>query len=330
MLKPALYSLIILALLWLALWLAAQRAERAAEAAAPARGDIITVNGSPMHVVVTGAPDGPDLVLIHGSNGHTRDMSFSLAAKLAPTYRIFMVDRPGLGYSAAIDPKGDSLRAQAAQISAAATAMGAKKPIVVGHSYGGSVALAWATYEPESLSALVLLAAASHPWDTPLDPLYRAGSNPLLGLVFLPLLPAVITEPYLEAALTNVFAPDPVPEGYFDYFGPKLSLRYTSMRATSLQRANLLNEINAMVPLYPQVNLPVEILHGTQDITVGLRIHAEPLLQDLPNAALTRAKGHGHMVQHSAEDQVVAAIGRAATRSGLRAAAEAAIVSENQ
>ena len=36
------------------------------------------------------------------------------------------------------------------------------------------------------------------------------------------------------------------------------------------------------------------------------------------------------MVQHSAEDQVVAAIGRAATRSGLRAAAEAAIVSENQ
>ena len=330
MLKLALYSLIVLALLWLALWVIAQRAERAAEAAVPARGDIIAVNGSPMHVVVTGAPDGPDLVLIHGSNGHTRDMSFSLAAKLAPTYRIFMVDRPGLGYSAAIDPKGDSLRAQAAQISAAARAMGAKNPIVVGHSYGGSVALAWATYEPESLSALVLLAAASHPWYTPLDPLYRAGSNPILSPVFLPLLPAVITEPYLEAALTNVFAPDPVPEGYFDYFGPKLSLRYTSMRATSLQRANLLNEINAMVPLYPKVNLPVEILHGTQDITVGLRIHAEPLLQDLPNAALTRAKGHGHMVQHSAEDQVVAAIGRAAMRSALRAAAEAAIVSENQ
>jgi pimeloyl-ACP methyl ester carboxylesterase len=92
------------------------------------------------------------------------------------------------------------------------------------------------------------------------------------------------------------------------------------MRATSLQRANLLNEIKAMVPLYPQMNLPVEILHGTHDITVGLPIHAEPLLQDLPNAALTRVKGHGHMIQHSAEDQVVAAIGRAATRSGLRAA----------
>jgi len=320
MLKLALYSLIVLALLWLALWVIAQRAERAAEAAVPARGDIIAVNGSPMHVVVTGAPDGPDLVLIHGSNGHTRDMSFSLAAKLAPTYRIFMVDRPGLGYSAAIDPKGDSLRAQAAQISAAARAMGAKNPIVVGHSYGGSVALAWATYEPESLSALVLLAAASHPWDTALDPLYRAGSNPLLGPIFLPLLPALISGPYLEAALTNVFAPDPVPAGYFDYFGPKLSLRYTSMRATSLQRANLLNEIIAMVPLYPEVNLPVEILHGTQDITVGLPIHAEPLLQDLPNAALTRIEGHGHMIQHSAENQVVAGIGRAAARSGLRAA----------
>lgn len=320
MLKLALYSLVVLALVWLALWLLAQRAERAAEAAAPPRGEIEIINGAAVHVVVTGAPDGPDLVLIHGSNGHTRDMSFSLAAKLAPHYRVFMVDRPGLGYSAALGPKGDSLRAQASQIAEAVKAMGAKSPIVLGHSYGGSVALAWAAYAPESLSALVLLATPSHPWTTPLDPLYRAGSNPLLGPLFLPLLPAVISESYIEATLTKVFAPDPVPEGYFDYFSPKLSLRHASMQATSHQRANLLTEIKEMVPLYPQITLPVEILHGTNDITVGLKIHAEPLLQDLPNATLTSAKGHGHMIQHSAETETLAAIHRAATRAGLRPA----------
>ena len=54
MLKPLVFSLFGLAFLWLALWLFAQRAERSAEAAAPARGQIITINGSPMHVVVTG------------------------------------------------------------------------------------------------------------------------------------------------------------------------------------------------------------------------------------------------------------------------------------
>ena len=320
MLKLALYIALALALLWLALWGLAQRTERAAKLAAPPRGKIFMVNGAPMHVVVTGRAGAPDLVLIHGSNGHTRDMSFSLAAKLAPHFRVFMVDRPGLGYSAALDPKGDSLRAQAAQIAAAAEAMGAKAPVVVGHSYGGSVALAWAAYAPKSLSALVLLATPSHPWTTPLDPLYRAGSNPFLGPLFLPLLPAVIPESYIEATLTKIFAPDPVPKGYFYYFGPKLSLRHASMRATSFQRANLLSEIKEMVPLYHNITLPVEILHGTHDITVGLTIHAEPLLQDLPNATLTQAEGHGHMVQHSAENETLAAIHRAATRAGLHPA----------
>ena len=317
MLKPLVFSLFGLAFLWLALWLFAQRAESRAEAAAPARGQIITVNGSPMHVVVTGPKGAPDLVLIHGSNGHTRDMSFALAAKLASDFRIFIIDRPGLGYSAAITPKGDSLRAQAKQIADTAAAMGAEKPIVMGHSYGGSVALAWATYMPERIAALVPVAAASHPWDTPLDPLYRIGSNPVLGPLVLPLLPALVSESYIERALGDIFAPDTVPDGYFDYFVPKLSLRYRSMRATSFQRANLLAEIKAMAPLYPALALPVESVHGTKDITVGLSIHAEKLVADVPHAVLTRAEGHGHMLQHSAQDMVVAAIHRAAARAGL-------------
>lgn len=318
MLKPLLFSVVGFACLWLTLWLLAQRAERAAEAAAPARGQIIKVKDSAMHVVVTGPEGAPDLVLIHGSNGHTRDMTFALARALAKDYRIYTIDRPGLGYSAAINPEGDSLRAQARQIADTAAAMGAKKPIVMGHSYGGSVALAWATYMPERIAALVPVAAASHPWQTALDPLYRAGSNPVLGPLFLPLLPALVSETYIERVLGQVFAPDRVPQGYFDYFVPKLSLRYRSMRATSFQRANLLDEITAMTPLYPALDLPVEIVHGSEDVTVGLAIHAEKLVADVPNAVLTRAEGHGHMIQHSAQDMVVAAIHRAAERAGLR------------
>ncbi|MCV2892310.1 alpha/beta fold hydrolase [Lentibacter sp. XHP0401] len=318
MLKITLYNLLALLLLWLLLWLLAQKAERAAEAAGPPRGQIIKVNGTDMHVVVTGREGAPDLVLIHGSNGHTRDMTFSLAGKLAADYRIYIIDRPGLGYSAAVSPKGDSLRAQAAQMADTAEAMGTQKPVVMGHSYGGSVALAWAVYMPERLAALVPVAAASHPWESALDPLYQAGSNPLLGPLFLPLLPAVISEARIESILQDVFTPDAVPEGYFDYFVPKLSLRYTSMRATSFQRANLLSEIKEMAPLYPQMRLPVEIVHGTDDITVGLSIHSEPLLNDIPDAVLTRAAGHGHMVQHSSESTVIAAIHRAAARAGLR------------
>ncbi len=319
--KLALYLLLALALLWLVLWLIALKETREAEREAFPRGEIIEVNGHAMHVVVTGAKKGaaPDLVLVHGSNGHTRDMTFRLAGLLAPRYRVYIIDRPGLGYSEATNPRGDTLTEQARQIADAAAAFGAEKPIVMGHSYGGSVALAWAVHMPERLSALVPVAAPSHSWDTPLDPLYKWGSSPL-GPLFLPLLPALVTEARMERILQGVFEPDSVPEGYFDWFVPKLSLRYASMRATSYQRAGLLSEIKALIPLYGQIDAPTEIVHGTEDTTVGLSIHSEPLARVVTGAALTPLKGHGHMIQHSATEDVAAAIDRAAERAGLHAA----------
>lgn len=314
--------LVALIALWaLTAWLAS-KAEARIEAAYPPEGTLIDVNGSQMHYVEAGlAPgQGPDLVLIHGSNGSTRDLTFKLAAMLAADYRVLIIDRPGLGYSAPINPTGDSITEQARQIADTAAALGAHTPIVLGHSYGGAVALAWAVHMPDRLSALVPAASPSHPWDTPLDTLYAAGSHPVVGPIMLPLLPALISEARLETAITEVFAPDSVPQGYFDHFGPQLSLRHNSMHATAHQRANLLSEIRALEPLYEQITVPVEILHGTKDITVGLGIHAKPLLADVATARLTPLEGRGHMILHSASDAVVAAIHRAAVRAGLRPA----------
>jgi pimeloyl-ACP methyl ester carboxylesterase len=73
-----------------------------------------------------------------------------------------------------------------------------------------------------------------------------------------------------------------------------------------------------MAPHYPQLPMPIEIVHGTADRTVGLHIHAEPLARDAPHAVLTRLPGVGHMPHHAAQDAVIAAIHRAAERAGLR------------
>lgn len=308
--------LVLLAALWGALALLAQRASAKLEAEYPPQGEIIEVEGAPMHIVVRGpeAGDAPDLVLIHGSNGSTRDMTEALARDLAGEFRVYVVDRPGLGYSAARNPKGDSITQQARLIAAAAEAMGADRPIVLGQSYGGAVALAWAVHMPERLSALVLLASPSHPWDTPLDPLYRAGAHPVAGRLLLPLLPAVVTDARMKATLKEVFAPDSVPQGYFEETAPRLSLRYSSMRATALQRRNLLGEIEALAPQYGALTLPIELLHGRQDTIVGLPIHSEPLACAVPSARLTRLEGHGHMIHYSAKADVYEAVRRAATR----------------
>jgi len=301
------------------LWMARAHEARAETEFAP-QGQLLSVNGTQVHAQVFGPQDGsvPDLVLLHGSGGNLRDMTLDLAPALASDYRVILLDRPGHGFTNRINTTGATLKEQAHLMAAAARQLGADKPIVLGHSFGGSVALAWAVYEPDSLSALIPLAAASHPWETGLSAFYRVTAHPVLAPVVNPILAAFVPDSRVERGVAGVFAPNTVPEGYLSHFGAALSLRRDSLRANALQRQNLLEQIKAMVPLYGQIAVPTEIVHGAADTTVGLTIHSEPLLKAIPDAVLTPLPGVGHMPQHAAQDEVIAAIHRAAARAGLR------------
>jgi pimeloyl-ACP methyl ester carboxylesterase len=68
-----------------------------------------------------------------------------------------------------------------------------------------------------------------------------------------------------------------------------------------------------MVPRYPGLPMPVEILHGTEDTTVPLAIHSEPLSTQIPNARLTTIPGAGHMPHHSHLPEILVALDRLAS-----------------
>ena len=297
------------------LWRAARHEVRA-EAAYPPYGEIIDVDGVHVHGVVMG--EGPDLVLIHGASGSTRDMTYSLAPRLAEQYRVIALDRPGFGYTQRIDATGASIVDQARLLVEAARQLGATRPIVMGQSYGGAVALAWAVHHPESLSALVPVAAASNPWTTPLDPFYQVTSSWFGSTFVVPLITAFVPDARVAQAVAAVFEPQSEPPGYGDYFGPGLTLRRVSMRANAAQRASIKGEIEVLHKRYGEIRVPTEMVHGTADTTVGLEIHSEKLVHQIPGAALTRLEGIGHMPHHVAQDEVIAAIDRAARRAGLR------------
>ncbi|MEM9552023.1 MAG: alpha/beta hydrolase [Pseudomonadota bacterium] len=296
-------------------WRASAR-EAATEAEFPPQGELVTVGDHQVHAVVMG--DGPDLVLIHGSNGNTRDMTLALAPKLAERYRVIVFDRPGLGYSDAVNPRGASIAEQAGVLADAAMQLGATRPIVMGQSYGGAVALAWAVHRPENIAALVPVASVSNPWESALDPLYRVTSSGWGSAIVVPLITAFVGEARVNRSIPPIFAPQTAPDDYAQSVGAALALRRGALRATALQRANFLSEIQTISPQYPSITVPTEIVHGDTDTTVPLHIHSEKLVAQIPDAVLTRLPGIGHMPHHVAADDVIAAIDRAAARAGLR------------
>ncbi|MEL7255970.1 MAG: alpha/beta hydrolase [Pseudomonadota bacterium] len=315
-LKIILITVLTLALFWgLVLWLAA-RNEARYEAAYPPEGQFLTVDGHRVHYVVMG--EGPDLVLLHGSSGLTRDMTYRLAPALADRFRVIVFDRPGLGYSDPITPNGTSISDQAAVLSAAARQLGAEKPLIAGHSYGGAVALAWAVNHPDNISGLVPLSAASHPWDTGLTPYYQVLSHPIAGRIVIPMITAFVGEGIIQDQLEAVFDPFPVPEGYAAHFGPEMTVRRGMLHANAQQRRNLLAEVIDLSPRYSEITVPVEILHGANDTAVGLGIHSAPLHNKIDGSVLNVLPGQGHMITHTASDEVIAAIDRVAERAGLR------------
>jgi pimeloyl-ACP methyl ester carboxylesterase len=288
-------------------WRASAR-EAAAETAFPPTGQFVAVDGKRLHFEIAG--QGPDLVLIHGASGSLRDLTFSLRDRLTDRFRVIAVDRPGLGHS---DPLEDtSLAAQARHIKAALAQLGVTEPVVLGQSYGGSVALAWAL--EGGPKALVLVGSPALPWPGKLDPWYRLTDTLPGRHLAIPLVSAFVPQSYVASVTASIFAPDPVPVGYEDHIGASLTLRRQTLRANTSQINALRAELVTMEPRYPSLTLPVELIHGTADTIVPLDIHSAPLSQLLPKATITVIPGAGHMPHHTHPDLVIAAILRAALR----------------
>ena len=290
--------------------------ELTAEAAFPPTGRIIDVQGIKVHAHIQGS--GPDLVLIHGASGNTRDFTFSLVNRLAQDYRVIAFDRPGLGWTESLGPDGVSPLLQARLLQGAADELGVTRPIVLGHSYGGAVAMAWGLTDTPDTAALVIVSGATMPWPGGLGPFYAVTGSRLGAATVIPAITAFASPDQAESVIAGIFAPDPAPAGYADYVGAGLTMRRSTLRDNAMQVSGLKPHVTRMAEEYPALDLPVELLHGTADTIVPAAIHAIPLSQRLPDANLVLVDGMAHMPHHTHPDEVAAAIDRAARRAGLR------------
>jgi pimeloyl-ACP methyl ester carboxylesterase len=116
----------------------------------------LDARGSRLRYLVAG--EGEPLVLVHGLGGAAANW-LALAPLLLPGRRLIVPELPGHGGSSPL-PAAPSLSPYADRLGLLLEHEAATPAAVVGHSLGGAVALRLALRRPESVSALVLAAAA--------------------------------------------------------------------------------------------------------------------------------------------------------------------------
>jgi len=117
-----------------------------------------TPTSARVHVESVGA--GPPLVLLHGFALHGGVFA-PILPTLARTHRVHVVDLPGHGHSRdvpapSLDAVVDRVAGAVAQALARDDATG-RAPAVLGWSFGGQVAMAWAMRDPRAVERLVLV-----------------------------------------------------------------------------------------------------------------------------------------------------------------------------
>lgn len=128
---------------------------------------------APLSVLRAGDPQGPLVVLVHGTPGAATGWADYLLAP-PPGVELLAIDRPGFGRSG---PEGavPALADQAAAVLALLPADG-RRVVLLGHSLGGPVVARVAAQAPARVSGIVLLAASVDPALESIHPMQHVGA----------------------------------------------------------------------------------------------------------------------------------------------------------
>jgi pimeloyl-ACP methyl ester carboxylesterase len=289
------------------------RTVRRVEAALPPAGRFVDVPGARLHVVERG--QGPALLLVHGLAGQLSHFTYGIVDQLATQYRVVAVDRPGSGYSVRSPGASAALGAQADVLAALIDTLQLGRPVVVGHSLGGAVALALAQRHPQCIAGLALVAPLTH--------MVQGVSAAFKGLE--------ITKPWLrtlvawtlavpvsivrrDEVLGLVFGPEAVPRDFATRGGGLLTLRPSHFIAASTDLVAIPEDLPGMMQRYGTMKLPVSILYGRSDCILNPHDQGEALATKLPGAQFTLVEG-GHMLPITAPERTAQFIREAAARA---------------
>jgi pimeloyl-ACP methyl ester carboxylesterase len=272
-----------------------------------AAGRQVTVEQLNLRVVESG--NGPRaVILLHGIIGSAEDWE-TVVPLLENRYRVIAVDRPGHGYSD-MPHETNNVGYNARMVRGLIAALDLKDVVVVGHSYGGSVALQLAVEPPAALRGVAVVAPAAYP-DAPPGVLEQLIAAPLVGRGITRLLIPLIGEQRIREGLTTALVPDEavVPKHFYDQ-RVALWKKPGPLRAYAEHSLALNTDLALLSPQYVKFTKPVVVLQGEADSYAALRDGAASLAREIPGAQLRSFPATGHYLQYRHPQAVAEAVDR--------------------
>jgi pimeloyl-ACP methyl ester carboxylesterase len=280
----------------------------------PPRGHMTDVEGGRIHWVEAG--EGRPIVMIHGLSGNHHNFTYALTERLSDTYRTIAIDRPGSGHSTRETLDGARLPEQARMIVEFLDREGIEKPLIVGHSLGGCIALAIALDYPEKISGLALLAPLVD-IETTIPPAFSGLGIAHAGLRRLVAETLAVPASIHKGAevLSAIFAPDAAPADFSTRGGGLLSLRPQAFHTSSTDMHAVAHDLEAQIDRYGELDLPVGVLYGDADPVLNSTIHVGKMRTVRPDSEIEILTGAGHMLPVAYPEVAEGLVRRTALRS---------------
>lgn len=243
-----------------------------------------------------GAGSGRAVLLLHGQPGTGGDWA-PVTGRLAPSHRVLAPDRPGWGRSRG--PAG-GFDLNAGAMARLLQTTGAWPAVVVGHSFGGGVALRLATAHPRLVRALVLVAPVGS--TRSIGALDRLLARPVAGEVLARL------GAKAAAGAAHLGGRAPGKEEALARLGAEAVARDSFVAE---QRA-LVSEIGGVERDLGAVRAPTVVVSARHDYVVPWAA-ARAVAEAIPGAELLTVPGHRHMLAWYEPDLVAATVARYAS-----------------